>query len=157
MQVQLPNENDFIELDIDESQFKEESRTDKVRFGWYKGLFIGIKLMLLAIVGQAQTTTLRCDSGYKDTARMTFCMKLYLYDYYNANGVVLWRGKKYMDSTLIPTGGYVMIRKQDKHGVEGYGVMLVIDNRCNTSLLKALDINRKPINGEVNSWWIKEQ
>ncbi len=157
MMVQLPNERNFTELDIDESQFKEESRTDKVRFGWYKGLFIGIKLMLLAMVGQAQTTTLRCDSGYKDTARMTFCMKLYLYDYYNANGVRKRAGRKEMDSTLIPNGGYVRIRKKDKHGIDGYGVMLVIDNRCHTSLLKALDLARKPINGEVNSWWIKEQ
>ena len=43
MQVQLPNENDFIEMDIDPSRFKLDKQIGDVRFGWYEGTYIGIK------------------------------------------------------------------------------------------------------------------
>jgi len=43
MQVQLPNEQDFIEMDIDLGRFKLDKQIGEVSFGWYDGTYIGIK------------------------------------------------------------------------------------------------------------------
>lgn len=43
MTVQLPNE-DFTEMPIDMSKFKEEKTIGEIMYGWYKGTYIGIKI-----------------------------------------------------------------------------------------------------------------
>jgi len=43
MKVQLPNEQDFIEMNIDMSKFKLDKSIDGIQYGWYKGTYIGIK------------------------------------------------------------------------------------------------------------------
>jgi len=43
MQVQLPNEQDFYEVDIDLSRFKLDKQIGDISFGWYDGTYIGIK------------------------------------------------------------------------------------------------------------------
>ena len=43
MKVQLPNEQDFTEMDIDLSQFTHEKTIDGIDYGWYKGVYIAIK------------------------------------------------------------------------------------------------------------------
>ena len=48
MLVQLPNEQDFLPMDIDMNLFKEDKRTDNIRWGWYNGVYIGVKEMQLA-------------------------------------------------------------------------------------------------------------
>ena len=43
MQVQLPNEQDFYEMDIDLTYFKQESIIGNITYGWYKESYIAIK------------------------------------------------------------------------------------------------------------------
>lgn len=43
MTVQLPNEQDFTEMPIDLTKFKEDKTIDGIQYGWYKGTYIGIK------------------------------------------------------------------------------------------------------------------
>jgi len=98
-----------------------------------------------------------CDSGHVDTIRARFDMKvpLKLWDYYHAGGLLLWGGKKYLDSSLIPEGGYVRQRMKDRNGIDGYVVLKVIDSKCHTALWTWMDNNYKPIPGIVKYWEIK--
>ena len=43
MLVQTPNEQDFIEMDIDMSKFKVDKEIENVQYGWYEGNYIAIK------------------------------------------------------------------------------------------------------------------
>ncbi len=43
MKVQLPNEQDFIEMNIDMSKFKLDKTIDNIQYGFYNGTYIGIK------------------------------------------------------------------------------------------------------------------
>lgn len=43
MSVQLPNEQDFIEMNIDMSKFKLDKTIDNIQYGFYKGSYIAIK------------------------------------------------------------------------------------------------------------------
>jgi len=42
--VQLPNEQDFLPMNIDLSLFKEDKRIGDVVFGWYGETYLGIKI-----------------------------------------------------------------------------------------------------------------
>ena len=98
-----------------------------------------------------------CDIGRVDTVRMMFDMKVpvKIWDYYHAGGRPLYLGVNELDSTLIPEGGYVRQRMKDKNAVPGYGVLMVIDEKCHTMLFAWLDLNKKPLPGIVKYWEIK--
>ena len=42
--VRFPNESDFIEMDIDMDDFNMTNEFNDEMFGWYKGIYISIKL-----------------------------------------------------------------------------------------------------------------
>ena len=46
MKVQLPNEQDFIEMNIDMSKFKLDKTIDNIQYGFYNGSYIAIKNIL---------------------------------------------------------------------------------------------------------------
>lgn len=43
MLVQLPNEQDFLPMDIDMSLFKEDKQINDIKYGWYNSVYIAIK------------------------------------------------------------------------------------------------------------------
>lgn len=43
MLVQLPNEQDFLPMDIDMGLFKEDKCIGDISYGWYEGSYIAIK------------------------------------------------------------------------------------------------------------------
>lgn len=162
MQVQLPNERDFTELDIDENQFTEQSRVSGTRFGWYKGLFIGIKLMLVVIVGQAQIVVVntvddlrQLGADYVGCTPGEITMPVYYHvtdtphywNYYNANGTILWRDVKNYDVSLIPVGGYAgpgPLIKQP-YIIKGFSTFYITPNCRMDSVIKRVDLQNKDI------------
>jgi len=65
------------------------------------------------------------------------------WDYYNANGVVLWRDRPKYEPSLIPPGGFVAAGPLIKQPyiVKGFGIFYV-DTDCRAdSLIRAEDIN----------------
>lgn len=116
-----------------------------------------ILFTILFIIGVECGVNAQCDSGRVDTARMSFDMKVpvKLWDYFHAGGLLLWSGVNKLDSSLIPEGGYVRQRMKDKNAVPGYGVLMVTDNKCHTTLWAWLDLNKKPLPGIVKYWEIK--
>ncbi len=43
MSIQLPNEQDFVEMNIDMSLFTHDKTIDNIQYGFYKGTYIAIK------------------------------------------------------------------------------------------------------------------
>lgn len=43
MLMQLPNESDFIEVEIDLKDFKIDKDINGISFGWYHGTYVAIK------------------------------------------------------------------------------------------------------------------
>jgi len=76
------------------------------------------------------------------------------FDYYNSDGVPLWKKQLY-DSTLIPPGGFAWRITTDKK-IEGYVVLKVIDtNKCLTGVLKFMDLNMKVPDGMLKYYEYK--
>ena len=44
MLVQTANEQDFIEMQIDMDKFKIDKEIGDIKYGWYDGMYIAVKL-----------------------------------------------------------------------------------------------------------------
>jgi hypothetical protein len=42
--VRFPNESEFIEMEINMDEFDNDKTFEQEMFGWYKGIYISIKL-----------------------------------------------------------------------------------------------------------------
>jgi len=42
-QIRFPNEDYYVEIELDLDEFKPEQEFDDVIFGWYKGVYIEVK------------------------------------------------------------------------------------------------------------------
>lgn len=103
-----------------------------------------IFFILICYFGYSQ-----CDTNKLDTQVMKFniAVNTGLYDYYEANGFLLWKGQKF-DSSLIPVGGWATPRTTNKE-VSGYAVWKA-SPQCYLSLFAWLDSKKKRIDGRVN-------
>lgn len=114
-----------------------------------KILFVISLLLSGAAYGQ-------CDTANTPPIRVVFDMKMNTpyFDYYNADGVILWKRLKY-DPTLIPAGGFARRITTNKI-VEGYAVFKVVDlTYCTLGLIRWMDLNFKDIDGTVKYYEFK--
>lgn len=98
----------------------------------------------------------QCDTADTPPIPVILYMKMNTkyFDYYNSDGVPLWK-KQLFDSTLIPPGGFAWRITTDKK-IEGYVVLKVIDkNTCLTGVLKFMDMNMKVPDGMLKYYEYK--
>jgi len=43
MSIRLPNTDEYVQMEIDMTLFRQDRETDTEIFGWYKGSYIAIK------------------------------------------------------------------------------------------------------------------
>lgn len=98
----------------------------------------------------------QCDTADTSPVRVILHMKINTkyFDYYNSDGIPLWKRQLY-DSTLIPPGGFAWRITTDKK-LEGYAVFKVTDPvRCTLCLIRWMDLNFKDIDGTVKYFEFK--
>lgn len=98
----------------------------------------------------------QCDTTLSQPRRVVFDMKMdtKYFDYYNSDGVILWKRQLY-DSTLIPPGGFAL-RITTNKVVEGYAIFKVVNiYTCKEELFQAFDLNMKELNGTVKYYEYK--
>lgn len=95
------------------------------------------------------------DSTKLDTIRVFVHVidTIHYYDYYNANGVVLWKNVKGYDQSLIPNGGYFIQGKEVNPAfsiINGFGVIRWNKEGKMVAVEKWLDATKK----EIKNKWV---
>ena len=104
----------------------------------------------------SKVVSAQCDTADTPPIPVILYLKINTkyFDYYNADGVPLWKRQLY-DSALIPPGGFAWRITTDKK-IEGYVVLKVVDKRnCLTSVLKFMDLNMKEPDGMLKYYEYK--
>mgnify|MGYP003396612223 FL=1 len=113
-------------------------------------------LFTILIIMFSKVVAAQCDTADTPPIPVILYMKMNTkyFDYYNSDGVPLWKKQLY-DSTLIPPGGFAWRITTDKK-IEGYVVLKVIDtNKCLTGVLKFMDLNMKVPDGMLKYYEYK--
>ena len=98
--------------------------------------------LFFVLTGKSQ-----CDTGtIKIPLYFHVTDTAHYWNYYNSNGVILWRNVNEYNVSLIPVGGYIGNGDYLKQPyiVKGFGVFRVKTD-CSLDLIKRLDVNDKDI------------
>jgi len=105
-----------------------------------------IRLLIILLI--SSTAYGQCDTT--ETVRMPLYFHVtdtsHYWNYYEANGTVLWRNVKEYDVSLIPAGGFIGNGDYIKQPyiVKGFGLFRVKRDCC-IEIIKRVDVNNKDI------------
>jgi len=110
---------------------------------------------LFTILLVSSTTYGQCDTGTIKVPRYFHVTDTaHYWNYYNANGVILWRNVNEYNVSLMPPGGYIGNGdyKKQPYIVKGFAICYVKSDCYSDSVLLRTDINGRNI--EINGRFI---